>query len=109
MLKRGIAMGKLIGTKLLDRRLQVRILWAQSSRLLAIMIVDHLFDGDGAGHRRARSHPCGHGAEREAGNPPDRRQQRRTHPAFSNQPVEGFEVALFLLGHFSDRVARRSW
>ena len=66
------------------------------------MLVDHLFDRDGAGHRRALAEERGGGAEREARGMPERRQHGRAHPALGDELVEGGEMTLLLLRHAAD-------
>src|SRR6185312_5085881 len=74
--------------------------------LALVMLVDHFFDSDGAGHCCALAEQGGRGAEREARDMPDRRQRRRPHAPVEHQLLERIEMALLLLGHVTDLLRR---
>src|SRR6185437_16582075 len=85
-----------------ERFLEFRLVLAEGVDLALVMLVDHFFDSDRAGHRRALAHQRGRGAERKARDMPDRRQRRRPHATVENQLLERIEMALLLLGHVAD-------
>jgi hypothetical protein len=68
--KAGIAVLQLLGAELVDLRLERCFVGAEPVGLGAVMLVDHFFDRDGAGHRRLRPQQRGGCAEREAGGVP---------------------------------------
>ena len=70
------------------------------------MLVDDLLDPDRAGHRGALAEQRRRRAERKPGQVPQRLQHRRAHPARPRQLLELGQMALFLLGHAADFVAR---
>ena len=81
---------------------QLLLVVAEQFHLPGIVPVDHLFHRFGAGHRRARAEHRGRGSEREAGEVPQRLQQRRPHPPLRQHLVELGEVLAFLRGHLPD-------
>src|SRR5690606_5172362 len=87
------------GAEALDRLPQLRLVVAELVALAGIMLVDHFLDRDGAGHGGALSQQCGARPEREAGDVPQRRQDRWPDAAFGHQPVKGLEVRALLLRH----------
>src|SRR5260370_29116045 len=66
------------------------------------MLVDHFLDRDRAGHGGALAQERRRRAEGEAGDMPQRREQRRPHAALDNESVESGKVAFLLLGHAAD-------
>src|SRR3546814_10547915 len=99
----GVAMLQLLGLKLGDGRVEVRIVVAQRLQLLGIMLVDLGLDGGGAGHGGLWSHQRGGRPKRMAGDLPERLEQGRTDTAVGDQPVEFLQGALLLGGHSRDR------
>src|SRR3546814_17309115 len=86
---------QLLAAELFQLGAKRRFVVAESADLVGIMLVDGLLDGDGAGHGRALAHQCGGGAQREAGDVPDRPQRRPPHPA-RNSGVWGKSVSVRL-------------
>ena len=75
--------------------------------LLGVMLVDSLFDGDGAGHSRTLAHQRRASAKRKSGEVPERLQGRGPNPSRIQHRVEVFEVRRFLRGHMANGVANR--
>src|SRR6185437_2013551 len=98
----GVAMRELIGAKLLERGFELGLVIAERLRLAAVMLVDYFLDRDRAGHRRALAEERRRGAQGVARDMPQRRQHRRPHATLDDEPVEGIEMALLLLGHAAD-------
>ena len=86
--ERGVAMLALVGLELRDARGKRRIAVAQRLELLGIMGVDLVLDRGGAGHRRLRADQGGGGAERVAGDRPERLEHGRADAALGEQRVE---------------------
>ena len=70
MVQRGLAMGRFIGAKILDRLFQGRITGAQGFDLGGIMFVNRFFHRSGAGKGGFFTHQGSGRAQREPGDAP---------------------------------------
>ena len=93
---------QLLGTELRDLGAQRGLVLAEGGLLRLVVLVDRLLHRDGAGHGAAVAEQGGGGAQREAGDMPDRQQRGRADPARGDQPGEGVEVHLLLVLHVPD-------
>ena len=92
-----------VGAEIFHRGFQNRVLAVFQSRDLGgVMFVDHFLDRGGAGKSGFLAQCGGGSAQRETGDAPHRLQRGGPHLAFIDQVIEGFQVALFLLGHVLD-------
>src|SRR5579872_211587 len=99
--KRGVAMLDFLGAEFLDPGGKLGVALAQLLGLRAVMLVDHLFDRDRAGHCRPFAQEGGGSAQREARHMPERVERARPHAALDHEPVEGLEMARFLACHMA--------
>src|SRR5262249_52748244 len=95
----GVAMLELLGAEGLDSTLQLAFALGQRLALARVMLVDPLFNGDGAGHGRLGPEKRRRRAEGKAGGMPERLQRRRPDPSIAQHAVEGREMAPLLLRH----------
>src|SRR5260370_684982 len=102
----GGAMLEFVLAKLLDRRAQRRLAFAERFTLPGVVGIDDLLDRDRAGHRRALTHQRGRRAEREAGGMPERSQQRGSDAPRDDEVLERGEMALLLFSHCAYRRGR---
>ncbi len=105
----GVAVLHFLGAELLDGLLQRLLVGSPSLlRLLAVMLVDHLLDRDGAGHR-------GSSAPSARWPRPARSRRRaradrapRPRAALDHQALEGLQVLELLLVHMADHARPRA-
>ena len=96
-------MRDLVVAKRQELRPKCGIVITEPLGLPLIMLVDDLFDRDGAGHRSAFTEESSRSAESVPGDRPQRVEQGRPDPPLAQQCLETGEVSLLGFGHFADR------
>ena len=98
----GLAVPGLVGAEFFEGPAQFGLVLAEALGLARVMLLDHLLDRDGAGHRRPLAEQRARRTQRIACDVPDRGECGRPHPALDQQRVKGVEMRLLRLGHFAD-------